>query len=107
MSEDREVISIDCSGPMALSAIEAMRDRFRDAMNSGERIEVDCKDTSDVSICFIQLLLAARASATRRDIGFRVIQPVSAALHDALERGGFVGKAGSVRESGEFWTGGP
>lgn len=105
MSEDRGIISIDCSGQMTFADTETVRERFRDAMNSGAGIEVDCSATAEVSICFIQLILASRKSALRRGIGFRVGQPVSAPLRDALARGGFIGTAGSRREGEEFWIG--
>lgn len=107
MSDSREKISIDCSGPMTFADVETARECFRDAMNSGAGIEVDCSGTAEVSICLIQLILASHRSAMRRGIGFRVGQPVSAPLRDALERGGFIGTAGSRREGEEFWIGEP
>ncbi|CAO3440372.1 STAS domain-containing protein [Azospirillum endophyticum] len=98
---------IVCSGSMTLAVLEETRDRLRDSLNAAKRIEVDCSEVTDASVCFVQLLLAAGVSAARRGIDLRIKQPVSTALQDVLERGGFIGKAGSACDGQEFWIGEP
>ncbi|BAI74407.1 hypothetical protein AZL_a08760 (plasmid) [Azospirillum sp. B510] len=107
MEDLRESVVVDCSGPMTLAKVDEARDRIRDSMKSARRIDIDCAEAVETSICFIQLLLAARKSAAGRGVALHVRQPISAALRDALERGGFVGAAGSPREAEEFWIGEP
>lgn len=102
-----ETAVIACSGPMTLAVLEETRDRLRDLLNAAKRIEVDCSGVTDASVCFVQLLLAAGASAAGRGIDLRIKQPVSTALQDVLERGGFVGTAGSACDGQEFWIGEP
>lgn len=92
---------------MTLIEVEDVRDRLRDSLGSAGRVEVDCSEVGETSICFIQLLLAARTSAAGRGVGLHLRQPLSASMRDALERGGFIGLSGPARKADEFWIGVP
>ncbi|WP_052710441.1 STAS domain-containing protein [Azospirillum thiophilum] len=107
MSGLRDAATVECSGSMTLSVIEAVRDRLQDALGSTTHVEVDCRGLTDADVCFIQLLLSARVAAARRGIVLRMSQPLGAPLRDVLERGGFVDKSGAIRPDDDFWIGGP
>nr|WP_244592221.1 STAS domain-containing protein [Azospirillum palustre] len=92
---------------MTLIEVEDVRDRLRDSLGSAGRVEVDCSEVGETSICFIQLLLAARTSAAGRGVSLHLKQPLSASMRDALERGGFIGMSGPARKADEFWIGVP
>lgn len=100
-------VVVDCVGPMTLVEIEAVRDRLRDSLSAAGRVDVDCSDVEETSICFIQLLLAARTSAAGRGVSLHLRQPISASMRDALERGGFIATSGPPRKADEFWIGEP
>lgn len=107
MAELPRSVVVDCVGPMTLIEVEAVRDRLRDSLSSADRVDVDCGEVEEISICFIQLLLAARTSAAGRGVALHVKQPISASMRDALERGGFIGASGAARKADEFWIGEP
>lgn len=90
---------------MTLAEIDAVRDRLREALSSAGRVDVDCSEVEETSVCFIQLLLAARTSAAGRGVSLHLKQPVSASMCDALERGGFIATSGPPRKADEFWIG--
>ncbi|WP_376967085.1 STAS domain-containing protein [Azospirillum sp. A26] len=100
-------VVVECVGPMTLIEVEEVRDRLRDSLSSAGRVDVDCSEVGETSICFIQLLLAARTSAAGRGVSLHLKQPISASMRDALERGGFIGMSGPTRKADEFWIGVP
>jgi len=90
---------------MTLVEVDAVRDLLRESLGSAARVDIDCRGVEETSICFIQLLLAARTSAAGRGIGLHLKQPISASMRDALERGGFIATSGPPRKADEFWIG--
>jgi ABC-type transporter Mla MlaB component len=53
-------------------------------------LEIDCSAVDEADLSFIQLLLAARESARRSGRTVRLAHPVTGALREALQRGGFL-----------------
>ena len=53
-------------------------------------VELDCGGATEVDLSFVQLVLAARASARRRQQVLRLAQPPEGPLYETLQRGGFL-----------------
>jgi outer membrane murein-binding lipoprotein Lpp len=64
-------------------------------------LEVDRNDADEVDLSFVQLLLAARASARLAGRTVRLARPAAGTLLDVLHRGGFL--AGQTPADCAFW----
>jgi anti-anti-sigma regulatory factor len=91
-------------GELSVAQAEEVHDRFRAALADGRPIVVDCSAIEDADISFIQLLIAARTSARRRGVPFRLKQPVGESFLAVLRRCGFFLEAPLPQD--DFWTGG-
>lgn len=66
-------------------------------------IEIDCSETKDFDLTFVQILLAARKTAEKNGKAFRLAPSAPDALLRLLERGGFTGGAGEKTTETAFW----
>jgi ABC-type transporter Mla MlaB component len=55
-----------------------------------QAVEIDCSGATEVDASFIQLVLAARASARQQQRVLTLAQPADGPLRQALQRGGFL-----------------
>lgn len=96
LSEHKGVV-MECSGALTIGRVEALRDSLLAALGQGGDLEIDCSAATEADVSFIQLLLAARASAVRRGTALRV--------RDG-ERGVVAGvfRSGGLRGDDGFWT---
>lgn len=104
MTDSSMATTVDCSGDMTVNRIEEIHRRLSAGLGAGGPLAVDCRAVAEADISFIQLLIAARASALRRGTAFTLMQPLAEPLRSALERGGFA--AGTGASDADFWTGG-
>jgi ABC-type transporter Mla MlaB component len=95
--------SLTLEGALTIRTIEAAHARLIEAMRGAAPLEIDCGGASEVDVSFIQLLLAAKASARKRGQGIALAAPASGALLDALTRGGFIAAGGLPSEEDAFW----
>jgi ABC-type transporter Mla MlaB component len=99
-----EAVRLVLDGTLTIRTIEEAHSRLIEAMHDDTRLEIDCSAADDVDVSFIQLLLAARASARKRGRSVALAAPASGALLDALTRGGFLAAAGNLpAEDDAFW----
>jgi len=101
-NDDTNIIA--WGGEISVAQAEEVHDRFRAALADGRPIVVDCSAIEDVDISFIQLLIAARTSARRRGVPFRLTQPVGEPFLAVLRCCGFLLEAPLPQD--DFWTGG-
>ncbi|MTJ81853.1 MAG: STAS domain-containing protein [Telmatospirillum sp.] len=104
MNDDSAHVVIDCNGEISLSVAEDLHDRLCAALTDGRPIEIDCTGATSIDISFIQLLVAARASAARRGVPLALKAPGGEALQDGLRRGGFLPAQPFAND--DFWIGG-
>jgi len=102
--EETSGIVVDCSGEMTLARAEEIRESLLGALLANRPVVVTCAATVEADVSFIQLLIAARASAARRGVSFTLAQPVGGPLRAALRRGGFVSEMPLPND--DFWNGG-
>ncbi len=99
-------------GPRTLRTAEQSHAALLDMVRRHATVEIDCGGADEVDASFIQVLLAARASAARAGGAVRLAHPPSGALRAALVRGGFLDgapvKDGPVQEGAAaeraFWS---
>ncbi len=104
MADEDSAFMIECSGDMTINGIDEIHDRVNAGLRTAASVMVDCRAVAETDVGFIQLLIAARASAARRGVALRLAQPLAEPLREALERGGFT--AGTGSPNADFWTGG-
>jgi anti-anti-sigma regulatory factor len=102
--EDEARVVIKCAGEMSIARAEEIREDLWAALRADRPIAVDCSAVTGIDVSFVQLLMAARISAKRRGISFRLSKPISETLVTALLRGGFVAAVPLPNE--DFWNGG-
>jgi len=95
-------ICITVDGAVTVRGIDAAQTRLVAALRQYPIVTVDCTDATEVDLSLIQLLLAARASATHAGKTLRVTAPAQGALHSALHAGGFLPDSPDAA----FWNGG-
>lgn len=88
-------------GPLTVREIDAVQARLAAALRQHPTVTVDCAAATQVDVSLIQLLLAARASATHTGKTLRLDAPAEGVLHAALAAGGFLPNAPDVA----FWNG--
>jgi anti-anti-sigma regulatory factor len=91
------------TGEMTLQSADAIHARLLE-MAGQPAVEIDCGGITEADISLIQLILAARASAERSGRTLTLAQPAEGALHDALERGGFLSPGDEASAEQTFWT---
>jgi hypothetical protein len=77
------------------------------ALEQDGPLAIDCAEVSEVDLSFLQLLLAARASAVQRGKTIGLAAPLNAELLDTLTRAGFRAVAEpAIGDTETFWMDG-
>jgi multidrug resistance efflux pump len=93
--------------PPVLTVREAdqIQSRLLQAVREQEEVVVDCSGATEVDLSFVQLVLAARKSATAAGKKLSVIAPASGLLANVLWRAGIIAEAGGPLPAEQsFWS---
>ena len=93
--------TVSLTGSLTIRTANSVRAQLLDAVAKGHAVTVDCSGADEVDLTFVQLLVAARASAGRAGGGLALTQPAGGALMAALRQGGFIN---GDRDDDRFWT---
>jgi ABC-type transporter Mla MlaB component len=87
------------------TAAESLRAALAAAASASRNpIVLDCSRVSEVDVSFIQLILAARATARAQGRDLRLHAPAQGALLACLTNGGFLfGDTRVARDRRDFW----
>ena len=91
-------------GALTMRSIEALCATLRERVAQGADVAIDCTAAAEVDLSFIQLLVAARASALQADKTVTLSARPDGALLNALTRAGF--RVTHEEQTGEveaFW----
>ncbi len=99
-SDKGDAAPLRLEGAQTIRMADVTRAALLDRLAAHPVLEIDCGDVEDVDLSFVQLLLAARASARQANKTIRLNRPASGALRAALERGGFLDAQAAARA---FW----
>lgn len=72
-STTRTVVAL--SGDLTISRSEELRESLLAGFSIGTAVHVDCSAALSADVSFLQLIVAARASAARRGVGLTVAAP--------------------------------
>ena len=72
-----------------MRSAEAVRATLQAAFEHDADIAIDCSAADEIDLSFIQVLIAARASASRRGGSVALAAPPGAVLLDTISRAGF------------------
>jgi hypothetical protein len=92
--------------PGALTVRDAGRihARLLQAVREQQKVVVDCSDATEIDLAFVQLVFAARKSATSAGRELSVIPPAGGLLADVLRRAGLLGGADTpLSADHDFW----
>jgi ABC-type transporter Mla MlaB component len=81
------------SGPLTVRVAKQIRARVIDALRQFPHLTIDCSGASEVDLSFIQLMLAARRSASAASKTISFAQSADGALLEALQQAGLVAAA--------------
>jgi len=81
------------SGPLTVRVAKPIRTRLIEALRQFPSVTIDCSDATEVDLSFIQLVLAARKSASAAAKTLSLAQPADGALREALQQAGLVAPA--------------
>ena len=76
-------------GALTIRTVDAACATLREAVTQQSSVSIDCSAADEVDLSFVQLLIAARASARLSDKTVVLAARPDGALLDALTRGGF------------------
>jgi len=91
-------IVIGFSGSATLREADDVAERLKEALATGDRVEIDCGGLEDVDLSFVQIVLAARKSALASGKEVALNAPARGRLATVLDHAGI----GSV-EMRAFW----
>lgn len=94
-------ICVTLDGSLTVRRIDAAQTKLAAALMRHTIVTVDCTAATEVDLSLIQLLLAARASATHAGKTLRLGAPADGALHAGLVSGGFLPDGPDTA----FWNG--
>ena len=77
-------------GGLTIRSIDGTRSRLAAALSEHMAVEIDCSAAVEVDLSLIQLLIAARRSASEAGKRLALAQPADGALRAALTQGGFL-----------------
>ncbi|HVI51892.1 MAG TPA: STAS domain-containing protein [Candidatus Sulfotelmatobacter sp.] len=77
-------VVIGFSGSATIRQADDVAHRLRQALESSDRIEVDCSELDEVDVTFLQLILAAHKSAEADGKVLVLSSPAKGALLDAV-----------------------
>jgi ABC-type transporter Mla MlaB component len=94
-------------GALTVRSAETVRATLRSALEQEGDVAIDCADASEADLSFVQLLIAARASAVHRGKTIALAAPLGAVLLNTLTRAGFRAVARPpIGDSETFWING-
>jgi ABC-type transporter Mla MlaB component len=95
-------LSLD--GALTMRSVEALFARLRETLAQHSEVSIDCTAAAEVDLSFIQLLVAARASAVQADKTVALAARPDGPLLQALTRAGFrVTQEDQPADSETFW----
>lgn len=93
-------------GDLTIRGIEAAHAVISEAATEHGAIEIDCAAATAIDISFVQLLLAARKSASLSGKTVALAHPAAGMLFDTLSRGGFLDETVETSSADRgFWLG--
>lgn len=105
MSISAEWHKISLAGNLTIRNSANIQITLSDLIESHKFVDLDCTQATDVDLSFIQLVIAARKSATMTGGQLSVSHTRDGALHDALTRAGLVGSAAVASDADRaFWA---
>lgn len=87
------------SGPLTIRRAAELRDTLLTSLTTYRQIVLSLDEDAEADIAFVQLVLAAQASARAAGKDIRLKSPSAGSLRDVLERGGFL-----AADEADFWT---
>lgn len=90
MENENGCKTLTFSGDLSIGRSVEIRDELAQALALNCHLLIDCENASSVDASFIQILFAARASASFRGVDLRVKAGRHEALSTALKAGGFI-----------------
>jgi ABC-type transporter Mla MlaB component len=91
------------TGEITLQSVDSIHSRLLE-MAGEPVVEIDCAGVTEADLSLIQLILAARVGAQKSGRTVVLTQPAAGALHETLERGGFLSPGADQPNSDhEFW----
>ncbi len=94
---------LELSGALTIREADALHARLAGMLGAQPDWTVGCSEATDVDLCFVQLLIAARRAAAARGTRLTVTGPPGAALTAALARGGFLNADGRPTGADAAW----
>ncbi len=91
MEQDLQVVSLE--GGATIAEADALRVRLSEAVESTSKVLINLSHVTRMDLAGIQVLYAARKSATAHGVAFHLTGTVSDAVREAFEAGGFVKQA--------------
>ncbi|MFP4372804.1 MAG: STAS domain-containing protein [Spirochaetaceae bacterium] len=91
MEQDLQVVSLE--GAATIAEADALRTRLSETLATTSKVLVNLSHVSRMDLAGIQVLYAARRTATANGVAFHLTGTVSDAVREALEAGGFVKQA--------------
>jgi ABC-type transporter Mla MlaB component len=94
------------SNELTIQNAEEIRLKLSTAVADNAIVRVDCSEATEVDLSFIQLLIAARKTASAAGREFGLAAPADGPLLDALKRGGVVadGPGSASFPADDFWS---
>jgi ABC-type transporter Mla MlaB component len=86
-------------GELTVRTISDTHQKLTSGLQSTDALLIDVREATDVDLTFVQLIEAARRSASKDGKRLTMATPFPPALRDLLERGGFL----SAGDSAPFW----
>lgn len=94
-----EDFRVELCGNLSLPSIVEVREKILAALEKDLPIVIDLEGVADADLTLVQLLEAARTSASRRGLPLSLSAPASGPTRAVLERGGFLG----APDRAAFW----
>jgi len=94
--------TIKLDGMRTIRTAEQSHTILLEALRSASSITLDCSQTSEADISFVQLLLSARKTAAEFRKNLKLSGPANAPVRGVLVRGGFL-RADSPADELRFW----
>jgi hypothetical protein len=92
-------LRISLSGDATIRGIGDVHQKISSALHENEEVEVDIGELADFDLTFVQLVEAARRTATNTGKKLALASPASGPLLEMLQRGGFMRTPGGA----DFW----
>jgi ABC-type transporter Mla MlaB component len=90
-------------GALTVRNIAAVYAKVADALQHHAAVAIDCDTATEIDLSFVQLLIAARKTASNSGRSLALARPASGALRDALTRGGLLPAAEVAGDDAAFW----